>query len=163
MKLIPVFSPGKSKALSALDASKTRNSQLGKLRSEQNAAAKHRAKWNPSESQTNVTGSELHTADSDLLHQGHDITWLERVTAQVYFTTRHASFLELLISKQRLDSASHMRKRSYTTQLQISNKFSLGTSRGGQEARGTQERAAKRTTAFETENYGSDRGELHSA
>ena len=56
---------------------------LDKLRSEQNDAAKEKAEWKPSDGQKNMPGSELHTVDSDLLHQGDDITWLERVTAQV--------------------------------------------------------------------------------
>ena len=72
---------GKSKALTAVDAEKKRNSTLKKLRTEQNDAAKKKAEWKP-HSQTDTTGSELHSVDSDLLHQGHNITWLERVTAQ---------------------------------------------------------------------------------
>ncbi|CAB3997164.1 cilia- and flagella-associated 43-like [Paramuricea clavata] len=73
---------GKSKALMAVDAAKTRNSVLDKSRTEQNYAAREKAEWKLSGSETDMIGSELHTVDSDLLHQGHNITWLERVTAQ---------------------------------------------------------------------------------
>ena len=70
----------------AVDMAKSRNSVLDNLRTEQNAAAKVKGEWKVSHSQTDMIGSELHTVDSDLLHQGHNITWLERVTAQVLWS-----------------------------------------------------------------------------
>ena len=70
----------------AVDAAKTRNSVLDKSRTEQNYAAREKAEWKPSGSETDMIGSDLHTVDSDLLHQGHNITWLEKVTAQVLWS-----------------------------------------------------------------------------
>ena len=85
----------------AVDAAKSRNSVLDKLRTEQNAAAKVKGEWKVSHSQTDMIGSELHTVDSDLLHQGHNITWLERVTAQVLWSlTVFSGHLDLLYFDQ---------------------------------------------------------------
>ena len=81
--------------MTAVDAAKTRNSILDKQRNEQNGAGKRKLEWKPGDSRTDMTGSELHNVDSDLLHQGHDITWLEKVTTQVnYFFILYCYFKE---------------------------------------------------------------------
>lgn len=74
------------KAQGAVDAAKLRHSVLGRLQNEQNDAAKRVTEWkeNDDDKRTNMSGHELHSVDSDLLHKGTTyVTWLEKVTAQV--------------------------------------------------------------------------------
>lgn len=76
---------GKSKATSAIDAARTRSSVLYNLRKEQDEAASKNPEWTPyvMGDENDTTESGLHAVDSGLLPQGKDVTWLEKITAQV--------------------------------------------------------------------------------
>ena len=82
MGFVFCLSSGKTKAVAAVDAARSRASVLLKLRDEQDASASTKHEWIP-QGDSGTVGGELHAVDSDLLHQGKDITWLQRMTTMV--------------------------------------------------------------------------------